>query len=878
MKQKEVVVISLVVLVVLLLAGLFLENGVYQSPFLRTSNEKCVYGFVEDGKLNLDDGTYSLSRTDSESLDNYELVQACKGFFGRFNVEPITATVKEPKLTTQRQLPEVGHVAGDMDCDGDVDFEDINPFVIALGNEAGYNQQFPNCFWIHGDCNNDWDVNFDDINPFVQRIGFSFCMGSTPPVAEIVASSLDIEVGESVTFHSFDSEDSDPNGFITGVKWMIEDQTYDLEVISHTFNNAGQIPITLQVGDDCGNQDVEVITIDVEDGNNCNNPLNNPVAKIIASSTNVEVGESVTFDGTTSTGPNPIMSYEWTIEGQTYTTEIVNHQFDNAGQIPVTLKVTDGCGNEDTDVITVNVQDGSSCIYQWTNPEAIATASAFRVAPGGSIDFDGVQSTSQNPIASYEWLIDHQIYPGQTRTHTFNQLGAHQVTLIVTDVCGNKDIHTQYIGVTEDYNEGDELVADFKIKKLVGLEPDGTEIWQEIDYDNEAIEVGERFLVDATGAHGLFGTSYVSNDVPVKKVSKDASGHYQVFLQVWTPDWMHSEQLTKNLYVSGYEFTDEMGQSPVTFHPSHSVVFGNELWSLSTYATAVGAATINDPKNLPTLAIFGSPDFSEVKDFAGGQFGTKKYLYIPIPNYNDPEDGRLDVYRASQSNFEKIDSLSMLPSEFDGRGANLVEASGKYLYIGTYDRTDETSRLLIYDMSGTIPVQLSSLDVGTIGSLELFNENVIVASSTSDVNIIDVRNPASPVVVDTIQSDKLIFDNSNSNENVVVLRVSGGGLVIPIDAPESGPIAIGKPFFISNSPVVFDLNEDTLFIREDYSVRLYDFKNLDDIYLKAIVSTEAQGRFSTILMDDVLCNGEPVLMAGTNGLGYNSICKADVFN
>jgi len=60
---------------------------------------------------------------------------------------------------------------GDMDCDGDVDFDDINPFVLALSGPAAYYAEYPDCNWLHADCDGDGDVDFDDINPFVALIG-----------------------------------------------------------------------------------------------------------------------------------------------------------------------------------------------------------------------------------------------------------------------------------------------------------------------------------------------------------------------------------------------------------------------------------------------------------------------------------------------------------------------------------------------------------------------------------------------------------------------------------------------------------------------------------------------------------------------------------
>jgi hypothetical protein len=58
-------------------------------------------------------------------------------------------------------------LAGDLNCDGAANFGDINPFVLALSNPAGYATAFPNCDILAGDINGDGTVGFGDINPFV---------------------------------------------------------------------------------------------------------------------------------------------------------------------------------------------------------------------------------------------------------------------------------------------------------------------------------------------------------------------------------------------------------------------------------------------------------------------------------------------------------------------------------------------------------------------------------------------------------------------------------------------------------------------------------------------------------------------------------------
>jgi hypothetical protein len=55
---------------------------------------------------------------------------------------------------------------GDVNCDGRVDFDDINPFVLALTGADGYYSEYPECDWLNGDCNEDGSVDFDDINAF----------------------------------------------------------------------------------------------------------------------------------------------------------------------------------------------------------------------------------------------------------------------------------------------------------------------------------------------------------------------------------------------------------------------------------------------------------------------------------------------------------------------------------------------------------------------------------------------------------------------------------------------------------------------------------------------------------------------------------------
>ncbi len=59
---------------------------------------------------------------------------------------------------------------GDLNCDGAVNFGDINPFVLALTNPSGYAAAFPDCNIMNADINQDGRLDFGDINPFVRLL------------------------------------------------------------------------------------------------------------------------------------------------------------------------------------------------------------------------------------------------------------------------------------------------------------------------------------------------------------------------------------------------------------------------------------------------------------------------------------------------------------------------------------------------------------------------------------------------------------------------------------------------------------------------------------------------------------------------------------
>ncbi len=59
---------------------------------------------------------------------------------------------------------------GDINCDGGVDFFDIDPFVLALSGPTAFAAAFPECAWLNADIDGDNNVTFFDIDPWVARL------------------------------------------------------------------------------------------------------------------------------------------------------------------------------------------------------------------------------------------------------------------------------------------------------------------------------------------------------------------------------------------------------------------------------------------------------------------------------------------------------------------------------------------------------------------------------------------------------------------------------------------------------------------------------------------------------------------------------------
>jgi len=146
------------------------EQPAYDHAALRVSNDGVSWSTIWQNSATITDSTWLPQEFDISAVaDNQPTI------YLRWTMGPTDYSwrycgwnIDDVQIWAIIESP---HDPGDLDCDGDVDFDDINPFVLALNGEAAYYAVFPDCDWLNADCDEDGDVDFDDINPFVALLG-----------------------------------------------------------------------------------------------------------------------------------------------------------------------------------------------------------------------------------------------------------------------------------------------------------------------------------------------------------------------------------------------------------------------------------------------------------------------------------------------------------------------------------------------------------------------------------------------------------------------------------------------------------------------------------------------------------------------------------
>ncbi len=189
-------------------------------------------------------------------------------------------------------------------------------------------------------------------------------------------------------------------------------------------------------------------------------------------STVINQSDTFTFDGSRSNGNHPEWSsrasYNWTFvyEDQEVSLSGVapSFKFDRPGEYIVTLNVTDGTDQFDTDTVIVGVRD--------TEDPVARAGPDVTVDQGTTLTLDGSMSTDNHPdfpvCGTFEWLIFEtplvRLWGIQVE-HTFDHPGVWTVRLTVTDPTGiNSDQDSLNVSVIDTEapvaDAGDDVTVD----------------------------------------------------------------------------------------------------------------------------------------------------------------------------------------------------------------------------------------------------------------------------------------------------------------------------------------------------------------------------------------------------------------------------------
>jgi YD repeat-containing protein len=178
-----------------------------------------------------------------------------------------------------------------------------------------------------------------------------------------------------------------------------------------------------------------------------------PVARFTMSPTTARQGQTVTFNGSTSSDPDgSIVKYQWDLDGNgTYETDTganpqTTKSYSSDGNVDVGLRVFDDANGTDTETHTLTIGNDP--------PTASFTATPNPVVIGNQASFDASASSDpDDSIVKYEWDLDgngtYETDTGTTKTTTeaYTTAGDVTVKLRVTDEGGLTATDTKTVTV-----------------------------------------------------------------------------------------------------------------------------------------------------------------------------------------------------------------------------------------------------------------------------------------------------------------------------------------------------------------------------------------------------------------------------------------------
>ncbi|PZX55861.1 PKD domain-containing protein, partial [Algoriphagus chordae] len=246
------------------------------------------------------------------------------------------------------------------------------------------------------------------------------------PVAIATANKTTAFVGEEIVFTGSNSTDE---GALT-YAWNFGDSfSSSAADVSHIYLQAGSYTVSLIVTDAEGLTHEATVQIEIFEPNAA------PLAVAGADKEIVQVGEIVTFSGSSSSDDVAIESYAWDFkDGSTSDLENPAHTFTNPGVYDVALTVTDAEGLTNSTLIQITVT------IPKVDPVAIASATPNPAYLGDEVSFTGSNSTDDGEL-TYLWNFGDGTNSAEMNpVHTYDIAGTFTVSLTVIDSDSNLDV------------------------------------------------------------------------------------------------------------------------------------------------------------------------------------------------------------------------------------------------------------------------------------------------------------------------------------------------------------------------------------------------------------------------------------------------------
>ena len=285
-------------------------------------------------------------------------------------------------------------------------------------------------------------LELDDVYGYHAEASITVRVVDDVPPVVIVGEDIDANIGEVVVLDGTGSRD---NHVVALIFWVVDPDglglMFSTAVAKVRFDVEGDYLAVLTLVDTAGNTAFATLTIHVRD--------REPPLAYAGGDAIVNMGETVTLDGSRSRDNVGIVKYRWTFTYlgvlRSLSGKMVSFTFESPGTYEVTLTVSDDIGHSTQDNKKVTVLDSIA-------PVAVAGEDVI-IGQENRVRFDGTGSSDNLEVHSYEWTF---VYRRQSRyirdaTHyfMFEIPGVYLVNLLVMDGAGNWGSDTMVVTVLD---------------------------------------------------------------------------------------------------------------------------------------------------------------------------------------------------------------------------------------------------------------------------------------------------------------------------------------------------------------------------------------------------------------------------------------------